>query len=91
MTTSKGDTKNIVDFSSVSYVKILVPHDTTEMSDKALAHAIYISKMTGAQIELFYVHEHYKDIPPIQFLHLLGLIDHWRKLKRNLKMLQKQE
>ena len=72
MMTSRGDTKNIVDFSSVSYVKILVPHDTTEMSDKALAHAIYISKMTGAQIELLYVLEHSNDIPPSTLLALIG-------------------
>jgi nucleotide-binding universal stress UspA family protein len=85
MTTLKGDTKNIVDFSSVSYVKILVPHDTTEMSDKALAHAIYISKMTGAQIEVLYVLEHSKDIPPSTILAVIGPDRPLEKAKEELK------
>jgi nucleotide-binding universal stress UspA family protein len=85
MTTLKGDTKNIVDFSSVSYVKILVPHDTTEMSDKALAHAIYISKMTGAQIEVLYVLEHSKDSPPSTILALIGPDRPLEKAKEELK------
>ena len=30
------------------YKKILVPHDGSEVSDKALAHAVYLSKVSKA-------------------------------------------
>jgi hypothetical protein len=32
------------------YKKILVPDDSSELSDKALSHAIYLSNVTGAEI-----------------------------------------
>lgn len=40
------------------YSKILVPHDGAEMSDKALAHAIYQSKISDAEIVILNVVEH---------------------------------
>jgi nucleotide-binding universal stress UspA family protein len=40
------------------YSRILVPHDGSEMSDKALAHAIYQSKISGAEIVILNVVEH---------------------------------
>jgi nucleotide-binding universal stress UspA family protein len=40
------------------YSKILVPHDGSEMSDKALGHAIYLSKLSGAEIVILNVVEH---------------------------------
>jgi Universal stress protein family len=40
------------------YSKILLPHDGSEMSDKALGHAIYLSKLSGAEIVILNVVEH---------------------------------
>ena len=40
------------------YSKILIPHDGSDMSDKALAQAIYQSKISGAEIVILNVVEH---------------------------------
>lgn|GEM_PF-114311 len=45
-----------------AYSKVLVPHDNTEMSDKALGHAIYLANATGAEINILFVMENIKDI-----------------------------
>jgi nucleotide-binding universal stress UspA family protein len=45
-----------------AYSKILVPHDNTEMSDKALGHAIYIANATGAEINILFVIENINEI-----------------------------
>ncbi len=42
------------DIAAFSYKKILVPHDGSEFSDRALMHASYLSKLSGA--ELVFVH-----------------------------------
>ncbi|MGI8834454.1 MAG: universal stress protein [Nitrososphaeraceae archaeon] len=52
---------------------------------KALAHAIYISNMTGAQIELLYVLEHSKDILTSTILALIGPDRPLEKAKEELK------
>ena len=39
------------------YVRIMVPHDGSAMSDKALAHAIYLSKTSGAELVIIHVLE----------------------------------
>src|SRR5919199_1401021 len=44
------------------YNRILVPHDGTENSDKALNHAIYLPKISGAEIIILNAIEHVKDI-----------------------------
>ena len=43
------------------YVRIMVPHDGSAMSDKALAHAIYLSKTSGAQLVIIHVLEKIND------------------------------
>jgi nucleotide-binding universal stress UspA family protein len=40
------------------YNRILVPHDGSENSDKALSHAVYLSNMSGAEIVILHVVEH---------------------------------
>ena len=45
----------------VQYNGILVPHDGSEKSDVALRHAIYLSKLSGAEIIILNVIEHVKD------------------------------
>ncbi|HZD34613.1 MAG TPA: universal stress protein [Nitrososphaeraceae archaeon] len=42
--------KEIVSLYTPQYRKILVPHDGSESSDKALAHAIYLSRISKAEI-----------------------------------------
>ena len=39
------------------YNTILVPHDGSEMGDKALNHAIYLSKISGAEIVILHIVE----------------------------------
>jgi Universal stress protein family len=43
--------------SRISYERILVPHDGSEMSDKALKHAVYLSKTCGTEIVIPHVLE----------------------------------
>jgi len=45
------------------YKKILVPDDSSELSDKALSHAVYLSNVTGAEIVILNI---VKDIEKIQ-------------------------
>ena len=44
-------------YAHLKYSAILVPHDGSEMSDKALSHAIYLSNMSGAEIVILHVLE----------------------------------
>jgi nucleotide-binding universal stress UspA family protein len=44
--------------ANLEYRRILVPHDGSEMSDKALSHAIYLSKLSSAEILILNVLEH---------------------------------
>jgi nucleotide-binding universal stress UspA family protein len=39
------------------YKKILMPHDGSEMSDKALKHAVYIAEVSGAELVILNVIE----------------------------------
>lgn len=80
-------TQSMANLSSVSYTKILVPHDGSQMSDKALAHAAYISKISGGQIDLVHVLEHARDIPPSTILTLIGPDRPLDKAKENLKLI----
>ena len=43
--------------SKIRYERILVPHDGSEMSDRALRHAVYLSKISGTEIVIFHVIE----------------------------------
>jgi nucleotide-binding universal stress UspA family protein len=43
------------------YARILVPHDGSEMSDKALAHGIYLAKTSNAELVILHVLEHVGD------------------------------
>lgn len=53
-----------------SYKKILVPHDGSEMSDNALRHAVYLAKISNAEIILMNIIE--KDfVPPSVLLSFL--------------------
>ena len=44
-------------YTNPKYRTILVPHDGSEMSDKALSHAIYLSNMSGAEIAILHILE----------------------------------
>src|ERR671916_1238012 len=49
------------------YRRILVPHDGSEMSDRALNHALYVAKMAHAEMVIFHVMET-DSIPPSTLL-----------------------
>ena len=53
-----------------AYKKILVPvpHDNTEMSNKALGHAIYLANATGSEIIILFVVEKIEDISDTTFV-----------------------
>ena len=48
--------------ANLEYNRILIPHDGSEMSDKALNHAIYLSKISGAEIVMIYVVQHIHNV-----------------------------
>jgi nucleotide-binding universal stress UspA family protein len=50
--------QNSSNVPDIQYNGILVPHDGSENSDKALGHAIYLSKLSGAEIIILNVIEH---------------------------------
>jgi nucleotide-binding universal stress UspA family protein len=52
---------------SIPYKDILVPHDGSEMSDHALKHALYLAKLSGAQLVILHVIES-EAIPPSALL-----------------------
>ena len=56
--------KEIMNLFTPEYKKILVPHDGSESSDKALAHAIYLSKISKAEIIILNAIEDVHEIAP---------------------------
>ena len=67
MKTSLSSSTTATLVPSSSYRRILVSHDGSEMSDRALKHAIYISKMAEAEIIIFHVIEE-DSVPPSTLL-----------------------
>ena len=47
---------------AIQYNRILIPHDGSEMSDNALNHAIFLSKISGAEILILHVIEHIHNV-----------------------------
>jgi nucleotide-binding universal stress UspA family protein len=41
--------------SRIQYERILIPHDGSEMSDRALRHAVYLSKISETEIVILHV------------------------------------
>ena len=60
----QGSSKEVFRSYIPHYKKILVPHDGAEISDKALAHAIYISKISKAEIVILNAVEDLSEIAP---------------------------
>jgi nucleotide-binding universal stress UspA family protein len=56
--------KEILAQNIPNYKKILVPHDGSEVSDKALAHAVYLSKISKAEIFILNAVEDLHEIAP---------------------------
>ena len=65
----------------IKYQKILVPHDGSEMSDKALSHAAYLSQISGAEIVVLNVIEP-EVIPPSTLLTFIKSDTSLEKAKR---------
>jgi nucleotide-binding universal stress UspA family protein len=70
--------------SQIKYQKILVPHDGSEMSDKALNHAAYLSKISGAEIVLLNIIEP-EVIPPSTLLSFIKSGTSLEKAKQDLR------
>jgi nucleotide-binding universal stress UspA family protein len=63
LTTSTMPSSSLVSSDTdPEYNTILVPHDGSEMGDKALKHAIYLSKISGAEIVILHVVEHIDNV-----------------------------
>ncbi|HZD35907.1 MAG TPA: universal stress protein [Nitrososphaeraceae archaeon] len=56
--------REIVDRYAPQYMKLLIPHDGSESSDRVLAHAIYLSKISNAEIVILNVVEDIHEIAP---------------------------
>lgn len=65
MEASKSST--LTSIVSSPYRRILVPHDGSEMSDRAFKHAMYVAKMANAEIVIFHVMET-DGVPPSTLL-----------------------
>lgn len=70
--------------SQIRYQKILVPHDGSMMSDKALNHAAYLSKISEAEIVVLNVIEH-EFIPPSTLLTFIKSDKPIEKAKEDLR------
>lgn len=57
-TSTENDNEILPLDSKIRYERILVPHDGSEMSDRSLKHALYLSKISGAEIVILHVLEH---------------------------------
>lgn len=53
----EADTDSSILDSRIRYERILVPHDGSEMSDRALRHAVYLSKVFGTEVVILHVIE----------------------------------
>ena len=70
--------------SQIRYQKILVPHDGSMMSDKALSHAAYLSKISGAEIVVLNIIEDVI-IPPSTLLTFIKSDTSIEKAKEDLR------
>jgi nucleotide-binding universal stress UspA family protein len=52
----------------IQYNRILIPHDGSEMSDNALNHTIFLSKLSGAEILILHVIEDIHNVDSSAFL-----------------------
>jgi universal stress protein family protein len=71
---TQNEISNVPD---VQYNGILVPHDGSEKSDIALRHAIYLSKLSGAEIIILNVIEHAIIQSPLlahEWQHIVGIL-----------------
>lgn len=73
-----------------SYNKILVPHDGSEMSDKSLKHAIYLSSISKANIIILSILE-FGNIPPSVLLAFISEGEGIDKAKERLRDLLEQD
>jgi nucleotide-binding universal stress UspA family protein len=70
--------------------KILVPHDGSEMSDKALKYAIYLSKLTRADLLILNVMDQPNILIPASAIVFSSPRDKLDKIKNDLQRLSKE-
>ena len=51
--------------STPQFTKILVPYNASQMSNKALRYAIYLSKMANSDIFILSIIENYEDLKDV--------------------------
>ena len=84
-TTTPSNATNLFSVDSqIRYQKILVPHDGSIMSDKALSHAAYLSKISDAEIVVLNVIEDVV-IPPSTLLTFIKSDTPIEKAKEDLR------
>jgi nucleotide-binding universal stress UspA family protein len=67
MEASKSSSSTTTSIVPSPYRRILVPHDGSDMSDRAFKHALYVAKMANAEMVIFHVMES-DSIPPSTLL-----------------------
>lgn len=70
--------------------KILVPHDGSKMSDKALSYAIYLSKLTRADLLILNVMDQPNILIPASAIVFSSPGDKLDKIKNDLQRLSKE-
>lgn len=70
--------------------KILVPHDGSKMSDKALRHAIYLSKLTRADLLILNVMDQPNILIPASAIVFSSPGDKLDKIKNDLQRLSRE-
>lgn len=70
--------------------KILVPHDGSKMSDKALKYAIYLSKLTRAELLILNVMDQPNILIPASAIVFSSPRDKLDKIKNDLQRLSKE-
>jgi nucleotide-binding universal stress UspA family protein len=77
-------------FINPQFKKILVPHDGSEMSDKALRYAIYLSKLTRADLLILNVIDQPSILIPASAIVFSSPRDKLDKIKSDLQRLSKE-
>jgi nucleotide-binding universal stress UspA family protein len=67
------------------FKKILIPHDGSEMSDRALKYAIYLSKLSGAELLILNVIDQPDNLLPASAMVFFSPRDELDQIKDNLQ------
>jgi nucleotide-binding universal stress UspA family protein len=77
-------------FINLQIKKILVPHDGSEMSDRALKYAIYLSKLSTAELLILNVIDQPNNLIPASAIVFSSPRDKLDEIKNNLQRTSKE-